>query len=141
MTDATRVRLTDDVVAAVARAATASAATVIASDSQPLGHRVENLTTFRLDRVRLTLDDGTALTVVAKTLRPASAAPAFASIPPEHHQQVLEDLHWLDEPNVYRSGLGAALPEPLRMPVVHLVDNTAEDLVTVWMEDVDDMEP
>jgi len=141
MTDATRVRLSDDVVAAVARAATASAAAVVASDSQPLGHRVENMTTHRLDRVRLTLDDGTALTVVAKTLRPASAAPAFASIPPEHHQQVLEDLHWLDEPNVYRSGLGAALPEPLRMPMVHLVDDTAEGLVTVWMEDVDDVEP
>jgi hypothetical protein len=141
MTDLACDRRTEEILAAVAGAATASAATVVASESEPLGHRVENLTTARLDRVRLTLDDGAALTVVAKTLRPASASPTFASIPPEHHQQVLEDLHWLDEPDVYRSGLGGALPEPLRMPAVHLVDSTADDVVTVWMEDVDDLVP
>ena len=141
MTDTTCDRHPDEILAAVARAATDSAATVAASASESLGHRVENLTTARLDRVRLTLDDGTALTVVAKTLRPASAAPAFASIPSEHHQQVLEDLHWLDEPDVYRSGLGDALPEPLRMPNVHLVDDTVDGLVTVWMDDVDDVVP
>lgn len=64
----------------------------------------------------------------------------FATIPSDHHQQVLEDLRWLDEPEVYLSGLGDALPEPLRMPAVHLVDDTVDDLVTVWMEDVDDVE-
>jgi hypothetical protein len=131
----------DDTLAKVARAATRSAAPVAAVASAPLGHRVENLTTARLDRVQLTLDDGTALTVIAKTLRPASAAPAFASIPPEHHRQVLEDLHWLDEPDVYRSGLDAALPKPLRMPTVHLVDQEGDDNVTIWMEDVDDVVP
>jgi hypothetical protein len=141
MTDTTCDRRTDEIVAAVARAATDSAAAVAAWASESLGHRVENLTTARLDRVRLTLENGTALTVVAKTLRPASAAPAFTAIPPEHHQQVLEDLHWLDEPDVYRSGLGAALPDPLRMPTVHLVDDTVDGLVTVWMEDVDDVVP
>lgn len=141
MTRTSRAPRPDPVLAAVARAATSSAASVATSTSEPLGHRVENLTTARLDRVALTLDDGTAVTVVAKTLRPASAAPAFASIPPEHHQQVLEDLHWLGEPEVYGSGLGAALPAPLRMPTVHLVDRAADDLVTIWMEDVDDAVP
>lgn len=134
-------RPTDETLTAVARAATRSAASVTAWASEPLGHRVENLTTARLDRVTLTLEDGNALAVVSKSLRPASAAPAFASIPPEHHQQVLRDLHWLDEPDVYRSGLGAALPEALRMPGVYLVDDTADDLITVWMEDVDDVVP
>ena len=62
----------------------------------------------------------------------------FESIPPEHHQQVLEDLHWLVEPDVYRSGLVAALPEPLRMPTVYLVDDTADGAVTIWMDDVAD---
>lgn len=134
-------QLTDEALAAVACAATGSVGTVTGWASEPLGHRVENLTTSRLDRVKLTLGDGSALTVVAKTLRPASAAPAFASIPPDHHQQVLRDLHWLDEPDVYRSGLGAALPEPLRMPAVYTVDDTANDLITIWMEDVDDVVP
>ena len=131
---------TDEVLAAVARAA-GSSATVVESALVPLDHRVENLTTARLDRVRLTLDDHASITVVAKSLRPASASPAFASIPPEHHEQVLEDLHWLDEPDVYRSGLAHALPAPLRMPQVYLVDEPADDLVTIWMEDVDDVRP
>lgn len=132
---------TEEILATVARAATASTAAVTASRSEPLAHRVENLTTARLDRVHLTLDDGTSLTVVAKALQPASAAPAFASIPPEHHQQVLEDLHWLDEPDVYRSALGGALPDPLRTPELYLIDDTADDIVTIWMEDVADVEP
>jgi hypothetical protein len=141
MTHSTGDSHAEEILATVAHAATASTASVAASACEPLGHRVENLTTARLDRVRLTLDDGTALTVVAKALQPASAAPAFASIPPEHHQQVLEDLHWLDEPDVYRSGLGAALPDPLRMPQLYLIDDSAVDTVTIWMEDADDMEP
>ena len=134
-------RPTDETLAAVACAATGSAASVTAWASEPLDHRVENLTTARLDRVTLSLNDGNALTVVSKCLRPASAAPAFASIPPEHHQQVLRDLHWLDEPDVYWSGLGAALPEALRMPALYFVDDTADDLITIWMEDVDDVVP
>lgn len=132
---------TEAVLAAVARAATSSAATVAASSSEPLGHHVESLTTARLDRVRLTLHDGTALSIVAKTLQPASASPAFTWIPSEHHQDVLEALHWLDEPDVYRSGIGHLLPDPLRMPTVHHIDETTEDLLTIWMEDVDDVVP
>jgi hypothetical protein len=121
--------------------AAGSSAAVSVAASEPLAHRVENMTTARLDRVRLTLDDGTTMTLVAKTLRPASAAPAFAAIPPEHHQQVLEDLHWLVEPDVYRSALGSSLPEPMRMPTVHLVDDTADGVVTIWMDEVDDAMP
>jgi hypothetical protein len=141
MTHVTTRQWSHQLLAAVARAATGSPAEVAAWTSEPLGHRVQNLTTLRLDRVHLGLDDGTHLSVVAKTLRPASAAPAFAAIPPEHHQQVLEELHWLDEPDLYRSGLGAALPAPMRMPTVHLVDSTAGDLVTIWMEEIEDVVP
>ena len=50
---------TDETLAAVACAATGSAASVTAWASEPLDHRVENLTTARLDRVTLSLDDGT----------------------------------------------------------------------------------
>lgn len=137
--DAVNQRHSDALLAAVVRAATGSHASVVAATCEPLGHRVENMTTERLERVRLTLDDGTTVSVVAKSLRPASAAPVFASIPPEHQQQVLEDLHWLDEPAVYRSGLGAALPEPMRMPEVYLVDDSVDGEITIWMEYVEDV--
>ncbi|MEZ5177244.1 MAG: hypothetical protein R2746_02905 [Acidimicrobiales bacterium] len=141
MTPTTPEPWTDETLAVVARRAAGRDVAVVASSSAPLGHRVENLTTARLDRVHLVLADGTDLTVVAKTLHPASASPTFATIPPEHHQQVLTDLHWLDEPHVYRCGLDSALPPPLRMPTVHLVDAVDEDLVTIWMEEVTDAEP
>jgi hypothetical protein len=107
----------------------------------PLAHRVENMTTCSLDRVHGTLTDGTEFSVVAKTLHPASASPAFVSIPPDHHAQVLEDLHWLDEPALYGSGLGESLPSPLRMPIVHEIERHDDDHLTIWMEDVDDTEP
>jgi hypothetical protein len=131
----------DATLARVARAATGSDLSVAVSACEPLAHRVENMTTARLDRVQLTLGDGTTLIVVAKTLRPASAAPAFESIPAEHHEQVLEDLHWLVEPDVYRSALRRSLPEPMRMPAVHLVDDTSDGVVTIWMDEVDDVTP
>ncbi len=123
------------------RAAGVAEGTVTSWSRAPLTHRVENLTTASLDRVRGVLDDGSTWSVVAKTLHPASESPMYAFIPVEHRSQVLEDLHWLNEPDVYRSGLGAQLPPPLRMPTIHSIDVEGPDRVTIWMEDVDDVAP
>jgi len=106
----------------------------------PLGHRVANMTTHSLERAKGTLPDGRAASVVVKTLQPASASPIFAMIPPQFHADVLRELHWLDEPRVYRSGLADAVPHELRMPVVHAIDEDP-GLVTLWLEDVDDTTP
>lgn len=125
----------------VAHQAAGSRASLVTCRSEPLRHAVENLTTCSLGRVSGTLTDGAEFSVVAKTLHPASASPGFAAIPPEHHGQVLEDLHWLDEPAVYRSGLASSLPDPMRMPVVLQIERQGGDHLTIWMEDVDDVEP
>jgi hypothetical protein len=125
----------------VAQAAAGSTASVATCLAEPLSHRVENMTTCRLDRVHGALADGAEFSVVAKTLHPASASPAFAVIPPEHHAQVLEDLHWLDEPDVYESGLAGLLPAPMRMPLVHQIERHVDERLTIWMEDVNDVEP
>jgi hypothetical protein len=106
----------------------------------PLGHRVANMTTRSLERATGNLPDGTAASVIVKALQPATASPIFAVIPPQFHADVLRDLHWLDEPRVYRSGLAGAMPDGLRMPVVHAIDEEPE-LVTLWLEDVDDVTP
>lgn len=106
----------------------------------PLGHRVENMTTASLERASGTLPDGSGASVVVKVLQPASAHPAFASIPAEHHEQVLRDLDWFDEPRAYRSGLAASMPTGLRMPVVHAVDEEPEH-IALWLEDVADVTP
>lgn len=107
--------------------------------STPLDHRVENMTTAAIERRRGHHPDGTPWSVVVKTLHPASRHPAFAEIPEEFHAQVLEDLHWLDEPAVYRSGLADALPSPLRMPAVRAIVPDGADTVSLWLEDVDDV--
>ena len=123
------------------RAAGVDPEAVTSWTTAPLTHRVENLTTRCLDRVHGTLADGSTWSVVAKTLQPASASPMFASIPVEHHAQVLEDLRWLNEPDVYRSPLRTQLPAPLRMPAIHGIDVHGSDRVTIWMEDVEDVAP
>lgn len=127
--------------APVAQEAATSAAPMATCLAEPLSHPVENMTTSRLERVRGTLVDGAEFSVVAKTLHPASASPSFAAIPPEHRAQVLEDLHWLDEPSVYESGLADALPAPMRMPIIHQIERHEDERITIWMEDVDDVEP
>ena len=107
----------------------------------PLEHRVANMTTRSLERATGTLPDGTAASVIVKTLQPASASPIFQSIPPQFQDDVLRELHWLDEPRVYRSGLAEAMPRGLRMPTVHAVDDEEPERITMWLEDVDDVTP
>lgn len=109
--------------------------------ASPLDHRVENMTTARLERRTGALADGTPWSVVVKTLQPASAHWSFDEIPAEFHAEVLEDLDWRAEPHVYRSGLGAALPPPMRMPEIHAIVEDGPGLVSIWMEDVDDLGP
>ncbi len=123
------------------RAAGVDHGAVASWSTTPLTHRVENMTTASLDRVHGVMDDGSTWSIVAKALQPASASPMFAFIPEEHHAQVLEDLRWLNEPDVYRSELGAQLPAPLRMPVIHHIEVRGSDRITIWMEDVDDVAP
>jgi hypothetical protein len=103
----------------------------------PLPHRVENMTTESLVLYEGTLSDGRTWASVAKTLRPASDSPMWAMIPPEHHEQVLVDLNWLDEPRIYESGLSAHLPRGFRLPHVHAIERTPTR-ITIWMERVTD---
>lgn len=124
----------------VAEKVSGSASPVASCEVAPLDYRISNMTTQRLERWTGTLTDGSAFSVVAKTLHPASASPAFAGIPPEHRPQVLEDLDWLDEPEIFASGLAEALPDPLRMPAIHHIERS-DERITIWMEDVDDVEP
>lgn len=108
----------------------------------PLGHVVANLTTAALERATGALPDGTQASVIVKTLQPASASPAFAEIPPQFHAEVLADLNWLDEPRVYRSGLSNVMPDGLRLPVLHAIDDEPEEeRITLWLEDVPDVTP
>lgn len=106
----------------------------------PVGHQIENMTTHALDRVSGTFADGTAWSLVAKTLHPAFESPVFATIPPDLHESALAALNWLDEPRVYCCGLAEAMPGELRMPAVHHIDETPTR-ITLWLDDVADAAP
>ena len=97
----------------------------------------ENMTTAALRRYSGKLPDGTPWSVVAKTLRPPSQSPLWDLIPDEFRPEVLRNLDWHGEPRLYELGLDAHLPEGLRPPAVYRIDH-AEDVITIWMEDVAD---
>ena len=129
----------EDVLTAVARAAAGRPeGTIDTWEVRPAPHRITNMTTHGLDRVAGTLADGTSWSVFVKALHPASASPLWEHIPEQHHAQVLQELDWLDEPRVYRSGLAARLPDGLRLPTVFHVAE-APGRITLWLEDVDDV--
>lgn len=119
---------------------TSGGRTVVGVECSPMPGRIDNMTTEALTRQRTSYDDGSSTTLVRKVLRPASASPQWLSIPSEFHQSVLEALDWRDEPRRYRSQLGRHLPEGLRMPVVHEIDE-AEDRITLVLEHVEDVTP
>lgn len=107
--------------------------------SRPVDHRVENMTTRALDRHVGQCADGATMSVIAKTLQPASESTTFAMIPEEHRADTLVAVDWLDEPRVYRSRLAQGLPAPLRMPGVYAIDgDAAVGRITLWLEDVAD---
>ena len=131
----------EDVLAAVARAATGRPDAAPGPwRAAPSPHRVANMTTHSLHEVTGELVDGTPWSAFAKVLHPASASPLWHVVPPEHHAAVLEDLHWLDEPRLYRCGLARAMPEGVRMPaLLHVTEE--EDRITLWLEHVADLGP
>ena len=135
------IEIDDEVLAAVARAATGRPDAVPGPwRAAPSAHRVANMTTHGLHEVTGELVDGTPWSAFVKVLHPASASPLFSFVPAEHHAAVLEDLHWLDEPRLYRCGLAQAMPEGVRMPVLlHVTEE--EERITLWLEQVADLGP
>lgn len=105
---------------------------------EPADHVVENMTTSCLGHVRGRLTDGTPFHLFRKVLHPASCSPIWPLIPPEFHELVLAELHWLDEIAVYESSLAHELPDPMSIPRLWLVDVPGPDRRGMWLEPVTD---
>lgn len=128
-----------DRLAAVVRRATGRDDAVIATaTARPAAHRVSNMTTAALTRVRGRLVDGTPWRVFAKTLHPVWCAPEWDRIPPEAHEEAKRDLDWQDEPRIYRGPLAKDLPAGMRLPRLLAVDE-GDERITLWLEEVDDV--
>lgn len=121
----------------VLRAAGVDRGELRAVRSEVLVDNPENMTTSALRRYRCEFADGTLWSVVAKTLRPASASPLWDLVPEEFRATVLKNLDWHAEPRLYELGLNDHLPDGLRAPDVYLVER-ADQAITIWMEDVAD---
>ena len=121
----------------VVRKATGSDAEIRHVESASIVENPHNMTTAGLRRCWGELSDGTAWSVVAKTLRLPSASPLWALVPDEFRPGVLANLDWLGEPRIYESALSSDLPEGLRLPEVWHIDRS-ESSITIWMEDVAD---
>jgi hypothetical protein len=105
----------------------------------PVDHRLENITTERLGRLRITLTSGVTTTAFVKWLRPASRSPHWQQIPEQFRPQVLVELDHRTEPTVYSSPLAARLPAPLRMPELLALTEIADpETIVLWLEDVPD---
>lgn len=112
-------------------------AEVASIEVTPAAHVVDNMTTESLHHVAGTLADGTPWRLFAKVLQPATASPVMQFIPPDHHDAVMANLNWLDEPRMYRSDLRLDVPDGLRLPQVHAVDE-AGDRIVLWLEHIED---
>ena len=128
-----------DAIADVARAITGLDGTIaideIDADPVPL----TNMTTTALGRVRGTVSsssDTRPWSVVIKVVQSPDQSPVWQMIPPDLHAQVLFDLPWRSEPEVYRSSFGDRLPEGMRLPRVYRMEDLDDVHLAIWMEDV-----
>lgn len=93
-----------------------------------------NMTTEDLARVRV----GRQASFVVKMACSPRYSPLWGKIPPQFHDEVMRELPWRAEADVYGSTLNTLLPAGLRMPVVYAIEHLGDDRVALWMEDVAD---
>jgi hypothetical protein len=65
-----------------------------------------------------------------------SRSPLFAHVPPEYREMAEAAVPWQTEPLIYRSDLGARLPEGLAMPRAVAVRELDEKSGAIWLEEV-----
>lgn len=97
-----------------------------------------NMTTEELARIRFAGPQG-ASSLIVKIARSPRHSPLWAQIPLPFRDQVMDELPWRAEPDLYRSDLAALLPPGMRMPTVYRVDELEDDRVALWMEDVEEV--
>lgn len=141
MTDAIAGLIRDHaVVTAVARAATGRPhAEVDPATVRVTAVPVVAMATGGLARVRGTVadrDGRTGWSVVVKVVQSPDRSPIWTQIPPEFHAITLAQVPWRTEPDLYGSALPDALPDGLRMPAIHRVDEIDDRSAAIWMEDV-----
>lgn len=96
-----------------------------------------NMTTEELARVRFGTGEA-GPSIIVKIARSPRHSPLWAEIPAEFRPQVMVELPWRAEPDLYRSELSTLLPSGMRMPSLYAIDELDDDRVALWLEDVEE---
>ena len=122
---------------AVARAAGVPAKILSQHVVEALPCVLTNMTTADLARVRFGGNsDGPAL--VVKIAQSPRHSPLWEQIPEPFREQVMTELPWRAEADLYASPLASLLPAGMRMPAVYAVDPLDDDRIALWMENVEE---
>jgi len=106
--------------------------------TEPVDYPVASWGTGELARVRgraTTASGPLDWSAFVKTLR--SPLRMLGSLPDSLRARAVTDLTWRHEADIYRAGLDDLLPPGMRMPVRYRIDDSADDQIVEWLEDVD----
>ncbi len=92
--------------------------------------------TEALARVVATTADGREVRVFVKTLRSLRHWPMIGLIPEGAREASIARFPWRTEADVYGSSLVRGLPDGLRAPRIHAIDDLGDDRLRIWMEDL-----
>jgi hypothetical protein len=102
----------------------------------PDAYPVSTPSTEALDRVVGVTAAGRRLGVFVKTLHSLRHWPMIGMIPEALREASFARFPWRVEADVYGSTLVANLPDGLRAPRIHAIDDLGDERIRVWMEDV-----
>jgi hypothetical protein len=141
--DCTQASAQPDVLAEVARAATArSTAVVTRWWREPVDHVIGSWGTAGLSRIRgVAAAGGVTLpwSAVVKVLRSPRGLSLPATLPADGRRRIeamaASDRTWRHEADVYGAGLDDVLPAGMRLPHRYRIDDHGDEIVE-WLEDV-----
>jgi hypothetical protein len=95
---------------------------------------VGSAATGRLTRINGTTTDGREFAFFVKRVQSVRHWPHLHMVPEEYRDEFISGMPWRAEVDAYRSDV--KLPDGLRRPRLHLIDELGDDRVDLWLEDV-----
>ncbi len=102
----------------------------------PDAYPVLTPSTEALERVVAENADGGHVRVFVKTIRSLRHWPMIGMLPEAQREAAIARFPWRTEADVYASSLVRDLPDGLRAPLIHAIDDLGDDRVRIWMEDL-----
>jgi hypothetical protein len=114
----------------------APAAHITRWDVTPDAYPALTPSTESLQRVVATTTDDRRVRVFVKTIRSMRHWPMIGMLSEADREAAITHFPWRTEADVYASSLVRDLPDGLRTPRIHALDDLGDDRVRIWMEDL-----